>query len=269
MDTSMHHGHVGGLRDELNFRELGGCRTADGRTVKHGVFYRSGALGEATPEELERISDLGLRFVLDLRCQEEADELPDPVISGAEQIRISGCMDADDNEVNLSPSSIYKLLVNPRRKDPDREESIEAAVAEIYSSLAFDSVAYRRLFAEIESANVPLLFHCTAGKDRTGIAAMLVLMALGVNDQDMIDDFALTNVYRRSRIEAKLADKPLLSKVDVVEKLIRASEGVLPHFGERVLSEIRQEYGSYQEFLNKELGLDEERLTALRDRYLE
>lgn len=256
-------------RRELNLRDLGGYPAADGRTIKHGLLFRSAALGEATPEELEGIRKLGLKHVLDLRCADEAEELPDPEIPGAHQLRLSGAIDADDNEVNLSPGSIYKLLVNPRRKDPDPEESIVAAIEEIYTSLAFDNPTYRHLMRQLEDGVAPVLFHCTAGKDRTGIGAMVILMALGVDEDTIVRDFVLTNEYRASIIEAKLAKHRILAKVDVIELAIRASEGVVESFGRRVLSEIKQEYGTIATYLEREFGLAGERLEALREKYLE
>ena len=253
----------------MNFRELGGYSAADGRHIKSGLFYRSAALGQATEEELEFIKSLGLRFVLDLRSKEEALELPDPLIPGAQQIRISGAMDANDNEVNLSPANMVRIARNPRREDPDPEESIIAAVEEIYASLAFRNEAYKELVAQMEAGNAPLLFHCTAGKDRTGIAAMVIMMILGVGDEDMVAHYVLTNEYLQANIEKKLADHPLTSKIGPVELLYRASEGVIESFGRRVLSEIRQEYGTLERYLEAEYGLADEGLQRLRDQYLE
>lgn len=264
IDVCVAKGYVPGFR-----RELGGYEAADGRRVKHGIFFRTAALGDFNEEELERLSGLGLRYVLDLRSAEEAGELPDPEICGAEHVRISGCMDADGNEVNLSPSAILNLFGNPRRKDDDPEEDIISAVAEVYSSLAFDNVAYRELMAQLEKGCTPLLFHCTAGKDRTGIAAMVILMALGVDERTIIADYLLTNEYRHEAIERKLAEHPFLSRIDLFELAVRAGEGVVEDFGRRVLDEIRQEYGTFEAYLDREFGLTGERLKALRDRYLE
>lgn len=253
----------------MNLRDLGGYAGADGRNIKQGLLYRSGALGETTPAELALLETLGLAHILDLRCADEAEELPDPQIPGAEHMRISGAMDADDNEINLSPARIYGLLFNPRRIDDDDEENLMSQVAEIYTSLAFDNIAYRHLFYQLECENVPLLFHCSAGKDRTSIAAMLILLALGVEDKTIVADYALTNRYRREAIDGRLKDHSLLSKVPLFETIIRASEGVLPEFGVRVLDEIKQEHGDYGTFLRKEYGLTPKRIERLRAMYLE
>ncbi len=257
------------FRKELNLRDLGGYPSRDGRHVKRGLIYRSGALGEARPNELQMIHQLNLRYILDLRSEEEALELPDPSIPGAFQERISGAYDASDNEINMSPQRIYRLLVNPRRKDPDPEDSIISAVAEIYTSLAFDSFAYRKLMEKMETGCAPLLFHCSAGKDRTGIGAIIILLALGVDEETIVNDFTLTNEYRKSIIDAQLARHPLLSKLKPFHYAISAVEGVQESFGARVIDEIHQEYGATEVYLEKEFGLGKKRLEGLRKLYLE
>ena len=261
--------NISQMHPEMNFRELGGYEGADGRTIKHGLIYRSAALGEATEEELEFIKGMGLRYILDLRSAEEEEELPEPVIPGAAQVRISGALDANDRELNLSPANMLRILMNPRRVDPDPEESIIAALEEIYTSLAFKNVSCNEVINQLEAGNVPMLFHCTAGKDRTGIVAMVIMMALGVSDDDIVENYVLTNEHMQSKIENKLVEHPIMSKIGAVELLYRGTEGVIESFGRRVLSEIRQEYGTIDTYLAKEYGLEGERLQNLRDQYLE
>ncbi|MBQ6586982.1 MAG: tyrosine-protein phosphatase [Coriobacteriales bacterium] len=262
-------GYIPGFRPRFNMRELGGYVGAGGRRVKRGVFYRCSALGEATPEELELIRHLGIAEVLDLRSSTEADALPDPPVPGASYVRISGAMSADDREIDMSPARIYSLLFNPRRVDDDPEPNLMSQVAEIYTSLAFHNPAYQHMFDQIEAGQVPILFHCTVGKDRTGIAAMLILLALGVDDETILADYNLTNDYRADVIQEKLDARPILSRVGLVETAARFMEGVLPEFGARVLDEIKQEHGDYATFFLKEYGLTPERIERLRAIYLE
>ena len=88
-------------------------------------------------------------------------------------------------------------------------------------------------------------------------------------EKTVVEDYVLTNEYRASIIEGKLKGHPILKRISPAAKIMRATEGVLEHFGERVLSEIIQEYGSYEAFFEQDLGLDAEAISALRDRYLE
>ena len=262
-------GYVEGFRPRMNLRDLGDYLGADGRKLKSGLIYRSAAPGKMLRSERARFSSLGIAHILDLRSSTEAEKLPDPSFPGASYTRISGAMDADDREIDLSPSRIYGILFNPRRVDDDPEENLLSQLAETYSSLAFDNPAYRRLFELLEAGETPLLFHCTNGKDRTGVAAMLILLALGASENDIIADYSLSNHYLEEEIEGKIARHPMLAKLSIFATAIRASEGVLPSFGARVLEEIKQEYGDYGRFLEAEYGLTPNRIEALRERYLE
>ena len=146
---------------------------------------------------------------------------------------------------------------------------MESVVAGVYASLAFDNVAFRKLFALLENNDVPLLFHCSAGKDRSGVAAMLILLALGVPAQDVVADFALSNAYRATNILAALESHPLLARTPLGNFTLRADEGVVEECGHRMIREIQQAYGTLERFFEAEYGLTAERLSALRDRYLE
>ena len=254
---------------ELNLRDLGGYPTQSGKKIKRGLLFRSGALGQADACELEQLHALQLRYILDLRSTEEENELPDPLIEGATQMRMCGATDANNTEINMSPASMYRILFNPRRKDPDPEDSIISAIAEIYSSLAFKNPAYLELMKQLEAGNTPLLFHCTCEKDRTGIAAMIILLALGVDEETVVQDYVLSNEYLQANIEAKLAESGLLASFSAYEYLVRVTEGVNESFGRRVLDEIYQEYGSIDVYLEQEFGLDEARRAHLQELYLE
>ena len=108
------------------------------------------------------------------------------------------------------------------------------------------------------------MFHCTCGKDRTGIAAMLILLALGVGRADALTDYMLTNRYRRAVIAASLRGKTAQER-----KLLLSVEGVSRPMAEGTLDEILQRFGSFEAYFAAEYGLDAARLQALRDFYLE
>ncbi|MBQ9058539.1 MAG: tyrosine-protein phosphatase [Atopobiaceae bacterium] len=262
-------GYVAGFHDGLNLRELGGYPSSDGRVVKKGVIYRSGALGEASADELKRIEALKLRLIVDLRSAKESDKLPDPYIAKSLRVRMSGALDADGKEVNMAPTAMVNYFRNPRRVDDDPEESFASTLAETYASLAFHNLAYRMVFRQLEHENVPLLFHCTAGKDRTGALAMLILLALGVDEDTAVADYMLTNRYRHQAIsESQRKNKQIVRLLPRLKEVLPASQGVVESFGRRVLEEILQEYGSYDHYFEKEYGLNEKRRAALQERYL-
>lgn len=233
-----------------NFRELGGYRTSDGRTVRHGLIWRGGSLGWLDAGELDRVRQIGFRCDLDFRSAIEADEMPDPRLPGVIYERSCAMLDARGDEIDFSPEGIARILEAHREvRGIDALDHLEdgssdtdmfspkalAVMDDIYVSMAFDSTAYRRLFAHLVEEEVPIVFHCTAGKDRTGVAAMLVLLALGVSEEDALYDYLLTNVYLAQRIRELVAKDLGVEPEDVAEEEeMRA--GVSERMGRNVLA---------------------------------
>ena len=175
------------MRKDNNFRELGGIRTEDGRTVKHGCFYRSGALGYMDDDELTEVASCNIRHIMDFRSSFEKDRLPDPSLPGAEYHHMNAMSLPDGTEVDLSPKGIGAGMFTKENGDRFMEH--------FYGTLPF-SPAYREMFDFIKRDEVPVLFHCTAGKDRTGIGAVLILLVLGCSEETAIEDYLKTNDFR-------------------------------------------------------------------------
>lgn len=250
-----------------NFRELGGYRAADGRQVKYGLLYRGGNLDLLKSEaDHARLASLGLREILDLRSAGESAVHPDPAVRGAHYQRVCGMRNADGTEMDFSGQGIERL----RQEKKAFERSVGRPVHDfewfsaLYQEMPFRNPAYHALFALLEGRRVPVLFHCSCGKDRTGIGAMLILLALGVSRADALADYMLTNVYRREIIESFLADKPA-AELD----LLLPVEGVSEPMGAGAIDEILRRYPSYEAYFADEFGLDAARLKVLRDFYLE
>lgn len=250
-----------------NFRELGGYRAADGRRVRRGLLYRGGNLDKLqSPADRAKLHSLGLRVVLDLRAAGEAARHPDPAVPGAENIRVCGMCHADGAEMDFSPSGI-------RRLEEEKARYVAAAGREVhdfewfshlYAQMPFGNRAYHLLFELLEQGRVPLLFHCSCGKDRTGIGAMLILLALGVDRPTVLRDYMLTNTYRRAILEAHLATLPYEMRA-----LAIPVEGVSYQMAAGTLDAIEARFARYEDYFAAEFGLDAPRLAALRDRYLE
>lgn len=255
------------LEGAVNFRELGGYPAGGGRTVRWGQFYRCGALAElSSPHDAAFLRSLGLKAVLDLRSRGEAAGQPDPELPGAEQHRICALRFPDGREMDFSPSGIQDIENGKKAF----EEAVGHPVhdfdwfSELYAAMPFDNPAYQLLFLLLEQRRTPLLFHCSAGKDRTGIGAMLILLALGCSEENALQDYMLTNVCRKAQIDAFLANFP----PEQHEKLLSV-EGVSCAMARGTLDAILQRYGSYDAYFEAEFGLDAARLAALRADYLE
>ena len=246
-----------------NFRELGGYHADEGKTVKWGQIYRGFPTGRLTTEaDRARLDGLGLRLILDLRSGVEAAKLPDYVPDGARLVQICGLRDATGQEINFSPNDIQRLVQNA----PAGTNLTQL----IYRQMLTGNKAFKELFRALEAGETPILFHCTAGKDRTGVAAMLILLALGASDETICADYARTNLCRAAEIEKAMADHAAEIAADPAQKLRwQTSAGVDPETAPFVLRTIRQDYGSAENYLEAEYGLTPARLMRLRRMYLE
>ena len=246
-----------------NFRELGGYHADEGKTVKWGQIYRGFPTGRLTTEsDRARLDGLGLRLILDLRSGVEAAKLPDYVPDGARLVQICGLRDATGQEIDFSPNDIQRLVQNA----PAGTNLTQL----IYRQMLTGNKAFKELFRALEAGETPILFHCTAGKDRTGVAAMLILLALGASDETICADYARTNLCRAAEIEKAMADHAAEIAADPAQRMRwQTSAGVDPETAPFVLRTIRQDYGSAESYLEAEYGLTPARLMRLRRMYLE
>jgi len=246
-----------------NFRELGGYHADEGKTIKWGQIYRGFPTGRLTTEaDRARLDGLGLRLILDLRSGAEAAKLPDYVPDGARLVQICGLRDATGQEIDFSPNDIQRLV-----------QSAPAGMSLtqlMYRQMLTGNKAFKELFRALEAGETPILFHCTAGKDRTGVAAMLILLALGASDETICADYARTNLCRAAEIEKAMADHAAEIAADPAQRMRwQTSAGVDPEIAPFVLRTIRQDYGSAESYLEAEYGLTPARLMRLRRMYLE
>ena len=261
MDLTTLPGYVPGFRDTLGLRDLGGLEGADGRAVRHGLLFRGSSLVGLDEAERRRIDGLGLRLVLDLRATGEADGQDDYVPDGAEYLRISGMYDSQGREVDFSPAGIDRI-------SEQIADSPETFMSRLYGSMMFGNPAVHALVERMVAGQAPLYFHCTAGKDRTGVCAAVVLTLLGVPDERIVWEFLLTNSYRADIINNMPDDlPPHLQGADRERwaKVNSVSEGDLL----AALAAVDERHATREDYFLQEFGLDGTALAALRDRYLE
>ncbi|MEM7799025.1 MAG: tyrosine-protein phosphatase, partial [Chloroflexota bacterium] len=164
-----------------NARDLGGYVTQDGRTVRWGKVFRTGTLGAATDQDLERLGEHGVKLVCDLRSNREVKELPDKVPDGTAYQRFP--IHEDDPMREIFP----KILFN-------RAELVEMMAVGYVRMADERPKAFGEILKQMaDPDNLPILFHCTAGKDRAGITAALLLGLLDVPKETIIADYSLSN----------------------------------------------------------------------------
>lgn len=235
-----------------NLRDLGGYRAADGRRVRTGRVFRSASLAHLTEADLARFGTLGIRTVCDLRGMREVGRAPS---------RLPSADAPDVVPLPIEPlvgASLRDLL---RREEATGEDTY-ALLQAAYAAYAGEHLPrYRALFALLgEDGRLPLLFHCSAGKDRTGFGAALLLTALGVPREAVMADYLATNrIWRREHA------LPPETPDAVRDTLLTAHRPLL----DGALAQAVESHGSLERLLEDGLGLDPARLRALRDAMLE
>lgn len=246
-----------------NFRDLGGYETKDGRKVKWGLFYRSESLNKLKGEDLEYFKTLGINYIFDYRSKGEVKLSPDKVIYGVKNINISAMRNLDNQNLNME--SYLKGILS---KDKGLE-SPEKMLMDGYISMPLNNLAFKEFIDTIKNPkNLPILQHCTSGKDRTGVGSALILLLLGVKEEKVIEDYMLSNKYRKMENHKILQSYEKHIENKAIRELIDDILGVKKKFIELSLNEIKNTYGNYERYFEKEYGLTKEKIELLRDEYL-
>ena len=249
------------FRDRLNFRDLGGLECEDGRKVKEGLFYRGVQLDRFNKEELEEFRKLKMKTIMDLRSKQEIEKTPDPYIDGANVIEHSGLVVKGCEDIDWSPAGMRKIGGAAQ----DQLNQIRG----YYKKIAIKNEAFRLMMKEVEEGNLPLYFHCMTGKDRTGVAAIVLLLALGVKEEEIRKDYLASNIYRKDILKESLASVAEEAKGHPeLAHLVQIQDGVSEEIFDTVISSIYENYGNVENYLYEDYGLDREKINALQQKYL-
>lgn len=259
-----------------NARQLGGYIGTDGKKVKNNVILRTGALFSATADARRELSErYRVSDIIDFRMDQETEAMPEPHIEGARYHHLSVL-----NNMPVSEDDFIQYREFLKTDDiVFKYKSIYAAeipldMEQNYKSMVFSGegkAGYKKYFdillAKPDDASV--LFHCTQGKDRTGVAAILLLSALGVDRETITADYLLTNTAYaslldkiRSELEAAKVGKEVIDYAFILE-------GVSESFIAPILEIMDREYGSVKGYLKAEIGLTDADIKRLEELYLE
>ena len=241
-----------------NFRDIGGYRTKDGRYTVWGKVYRGGELNNLTDADLKRLTDMGLQVSCDLRTVEEVEEAPDRLPEGVVYVGLPVHM-------KERRSKQVRTMLKYRSQMDDFMIDAYTRVGIDNNPTVFGGVMKRIANGE----NLPLVVHCTAGKDRTGTAIALLLDVLGVPDETILADYALSNAhFEMFQNIGKRAITPFKRfgvTVETVQPFFTANPNVMA----ATLAHVRANYGSAEQYLITRGGVTPAEIEQVRALMLE
>ena len=262
-----------GMETLGNARELGGYKTTDGHTVKRGVLLRTAKPCGASETDKQKLVDTyHLAVITDFRMSYEREAEPNPALSGVEDV---WCPIIDENLIWANVSG---------EKAAAATNTFERLKIAIDSGIVSDQMyvqflqgeqgkkGYAEFFKQLLSLpeGKSLLFHCTQGKDRTGTGAMLILSALGVDEETIMQDYLLTNVFNAPLIEK---ERQMLSQYNLTEEemntYLSVMDQVNPAYMQNALDWLKKEYGSVTGYITTELGVTQDDIETLKAKFLE
>lgn len=246
-----------------NFRDYGGYTGRDGR-LRQGILWRSGQHADATPADLAGVADLGIATVIDLRGDSERQLMP--------------CLrhDGFDGLVLFAPGETAGSELAPHEeagRGITTADEARAAMTRLYENMPYRDVLVRSLtlyFEALATRDGPSLSHCLAGKDRTGLAAALLHRLLGVHEDDLMEDYLLTNKAGNQKRRIAAAGDSIRQRygAQITDEAIETLMGVDAMYLDAATRTINERYGSAERYAEEVLGVNAARREALREKLI-
>ncbi|MEO1553419.1 MAG: tyrosine-protein phosphatase [Pseudomonadota bacterium] len=260
------------LEGGRNFRDLGGYATADGKTVKWGHAFRSGVMHELTDADYDYLSGIGVKVICDFRETDERLREPTDWRGGAAEYLTF----ADPAEQDPADNPMFAALMSPEATADDVAEGMAAGYVDIAKG---EVEGYTKMFDRLAAGDIPLAFNCSAGKDRAGTAAALLLTALGVPRETVVYDYSLSDDYvdymaeflnDEARAEAAAdPENPYAFLFQLPPEKVAPLLASHPMYIESTFDALDEEYGSVMTFIQAELDVSDSELAAIRSSLLE
>jgi len=245
-----------------NFRDLGGYETRDGHSVRWDRLYRTSDLSKLTRSDLEYLSQFDVKLVCDFRSENERKARPDRTIDDEPEL-----LDLPVDQEGIDANELREKIRTGGLVGLGAEKLMQNTYRAFVTDYSTEwSAMFQRLARE---ENLPTVVHCTAGKDRTGFASALVLLALNVPDEVVFEDYVSTNYYQQNFLRTVLRWVPFYSffRTDP-EDLLPLIEA-RPEYLQAALDEMVARYGSVDAYLEQALGVDARMRAQLRHEFLE
>jgi protein-tyrosine phosphatase len=246
-----------------NFRDLGGYKTEDGRRIKWGKIYRSDNLHSLTDEDVKYLSRLNIKSVVDFRSDEERESEPDRLTPDMTQVLLPIKFQPKE----LDDESLKNLMKNLTFGTLDSSNLLTDFNIVIVKDFADE---YKKFFRHVIENNAePIVFHCTAGKDRAGFASAMILTVLGVPREKVIEDYLLTNTYVKDHVDSEMLEIELKTFFRADTDNLRKINLVAERYIQAAFDTIDSEWGGMDNYISTALSLTEEDILKLQNFYLE
>ncbi|WP_053405823.1 tyrosine-protein phosphatase [Persicobacter sp. CCB-QB2] len=244
------------ISGEPNFRDIGGIKTKDGRQVRWGAIYRCGELKNVDKKGWQKLSSLNIATKVDFRSLEEREESQD---------EFSAKLGATEHSLWISPGNMEEFKAMLKDNTLTAEDGIQM-LTDVNRHLVKDwAYRYKEYFQLLKDTEQPLVFHCTAGKDRTGLCSALTLYALGVDMETILDEYEMSNHYRHGKNEELIKR---FAFTGVSQDLMRVMMSVRRDCLAAAFDQMALEYGSVEQFMAEALEVSQEDILSLKAKYL-
>jgi protein-tyrosine phosphatase len=242
------------LQGAANFRDLGGYKTKDGHHVKWGEVYRSADISKLTDSDLVILKQREITYDVDLRGHGEQTKAPDKMNPGTDYILLPAGSDNIDWMKAISKMTAAQG---------------DSLMTAYYSDTQYLTDRYKPFFNKLLGLpeGQSLVFHCTAGKDRTGIAAALLLYALGVPYDTIAADYVATNYYRQD--VNVVMEKQMVAYMHMDPEVAKDMMAAKKSYLDANFAAITKQYGSVDNFLRYQIGLDDAKIAILKKKFLD
>lgn len=256
------HSEKNVIKKVYNFRAVESLVNIEGRTLKKGMLYRSGHLHQLKRKSFKKLENLGIKEIIDLRNSGEITQKPDRLPQNVLYKNFSAFEDKGDQL-----DQARKLVLKGKVKEAEAEERMLS----FYRNYPLENTEIiKEIIHEILDSENPVLYHCTAGKDRTGIITALILKILNFDDDEIYNNYLLSNNYRESMINKRLRLAKnlhfLFPKMDlkVLEKLSWVEKPYL----DAMFREVEKKYGSVDLYIENVLEIGEIQRHLYQNKFL-
>ena len=246
-----------------NFRDLGGYRTADGKRLRWGMLYRSDKLSDLSANDEQYLELLDIRRIVDFRSETERSEEPNRIAPDSSIAIVN-------KPIAVDAAAVDQIKDRIAASDATAQEMGQLLIDANRQMVEDFTPVYRDYMQELLQADsYPTVFHCTAGKDRTGLAAALVLSAVGVPRETVMQDYLATNQYTAEHIDKMVMLIKVGSLFRANSEAVRALFAVNESYLNEAFAAIDEHYGSLDNYLSSGLGLGTEERAKLRNLLLQ